>query len=144
MSIRAAAADQPPALSSVVAQVHAVTLRYGKTRALDTISLDVPAGRLVGFIGPDGVGKSSLFALVAGAHKIQSGTVTVLGGDMAEVRHRQAVCPRIAYMPQGLGKNLYPTLSVSENLEFFARLFGQGRTERSRRIADLLQATGLA
>jgi ribosome-dependent ATPase len=131
-------------LSSVVAQVSDVSLRYGKIRALDEISLDVPAGRMVGFIGPDGVGKSSLFALVAGAHRIQSGTVTVLGGDMADVRHRRAVCPRIAYMPQGLGKNLYPTLSVAENLDFFARLFGQDRAERERRIADLLQATGLA
>jgi ribosome-dependent ATPase len=127
-----------------VAQVHDVTLYYGKTRALDGISLDVPAGRMVGFIGPDGVGKSSLFALVAGAHKMQAGAVTVLGGDIADARHRRAVCPRIAYMPQGLGKNLYPTLSVYENVEFFARLFGQERAERERRIADLLQATGLA
>jgi ribosome-dependent ATPase len=128
----------------VVAQVRDVTLHYGKTRALDAISLDVPAGRMVGFIGPDGVGKSSLFALVAGAHKMQAGTVTVLSGDMADVRHRRAVCPRIAYMPQGLGKNLYPTLSVFENMDFFARLFGQDRAERERRIAELLQATGLA
>ena len=144
MSIRADAIDTPSALSSPVAQVHDVTLRYGTTRALDVISLDVPAGIMVGFIGPDGVGKSSLFNLVAGAHKIQAGTVTVLGGDMADVHHRRAVCPRIAYMPQGLGKNLYPTLSVFENMDFFARLFGQERAERERRIADLLQATGLA
>ncbi|MGE0824363.1 MAG: ribosome-associated ATPase/putative transporter RbbA [Candidatus Binatia bacterium] len=144
MNIHDETVNTSPSLSAVVAQVTDVTLRYGKTRALDAISLDVPAGCMVGFIGPDGVGKSSLFALVAGAHKIQSGTVTVLGGDMADVHHRRAVCPRIAYMPQGLGKNLYPTLSVFENMDFFARLFGQGRAERERRIADLLQATGLA
>ena len=59
-------------------------------------------------------------------------------------RHRRAVCPRIAYMPQGLGKNLYPTLSVFENIDFFGRLFGHGRAERARRIADLLASTGLA
>jgi ABC-type dipeptide/oligopeptide/nickel transport system ATPase component len=59
-------------------------------------------------------------------------------------RHREAVCPRIAYMPQGLGKNLYPTLSVFENIDFFGRLFGQGRAERARRIAELLAATGMA
>src|SRR4029453_17470825 len=52
-------------------------------------------------------------------------------------------CPRIAYMPQGLGKNLYPTLSVFENADFFARLFGLGRSEARRRIADLLQRIGL-
>ncbi|WP_439650582.1 hypothetical protein, partial [Macromonas nakdongensis] len=54
-----------------------------------------------------------------------------------------AVCPRIAYMPQGLGKNLYPTLSVEENLQFFARLFGHDRAERRERIDRLTQATGL-
>jgi ribosome-dependent ATPase len=47
-------------------------------------------------------------------------------------------------MPQGLGKNLYPTLSVFENIDFFGRLFGHGRAERERRIADLLRSTGLA
>src|SRR5205809_3294122 len=99
---------------------------------------------MVGIIGSDGVGKSTLLALIAGAKRGQEGRVRVLGGDMADVRHRRAVCPRIAYMPQGLGKNLYPTLSVFENLDFFARLFGQDRAERARRIADLLQATGLA
>ena len=72
------------------------------------------------------------------------GRVDVLGGDMADVAHREAVCARIAYMPQGLGKNLYPDLSVEENIAFFARLFGQSRAERQWRIAELLQSTGLA
>ena len=57
--------------------------------------------------------------------------------------HRDLVCPRIAYMPQGLGKNLYPTLSVEENLQFFARLFGHNAAERRRRIDDLTRSTGL-
>jgi len=69
--------------------------------------------------------------------------VIVLGGDIADVRHRGAVCPRIAYMPQGLGKNLYFELSVFENIDFFARLFGMAREERKRRIGELLEATGL-
>lgn len=55
-----------------------------------------------------------------------------------------AVCPRIAYMPQGLGKNLYPDLSIGENIEFFARLFGHSRAGRTARIAELLESTGLA
>ena len=63
---------------------------------------------------------------------------------MADAAHRAAVCPRIAYMPQGLGKNLYPDLSVRENIEFFGRLFGQSRSERDWRIAELLESTGLA
>ncbi|OSQ35946.1 ribosome-associated ATPase/putative transporter RbbA [Thalassospira sp. MCCC 1A01428] len=126
-----------------VASVSQVRLRYGNVMALDGIDLDIPAGRMVGLIGPDGVGKSSLLSLLAGVRIIQEGTVEVLGGDMASKAHRKQVCPRIAYMPQGLGKNLYPTLSVEENLQFFARLFGHGSAERRQRIDELTQATGL-
>jgi len=137
--IHSAAGITPP-----VARLHGVCLRYGSTLALGGINLEFPAGCMVGVIGPDGVGKSSLFSLIAGSRAIQTGQVQVLGGDMADKRHRRAVCPRIAYMPQGLGKNLYPTLSVFENVDFFARLFGYGRQEREQRIAELLRATGLA
>src|SRR6202008_4693223 len=105
--------------------------------------LELPAARIVGFIGPDGAGKSSLLALIAGARRIQAGTVETLGGSMADRGHRERVCPRIAYMPQGLGRNLYASLSVVENLDFFGRLFGLGRLARTRRIEELLRATGL-
>lgn len=126
-----------------VVRISNVSLRYGRRLALDAISLDLPAGKMVGLIGPDGVGKSSLFSLISGARAIQEGRIQVLGGDMAEAQHRRAVCPRIAYMPQGLGKNLYPTLSVFENIDFFGRLFGHQDDERARRIDDLLDSTGL-
>jgi ribosome-dependent ATPase len=129
---------------TAVARLRDVSLRYGKVRALEAVDLDIPAGCLAGLIGPDGVGKSSLLALVAGARKIQEGTVEVLGGDMRNARYRRAACPCIAYMPQGLGRNLYPTLSVFENLDFFGRLFGHDSGERKRRIASLTEATGLA
>ena len=128
---------------SAVVTLDQVSLRYGDTLALDDISLEVPAGCMVGLIGPDGVGKSSLLSLVAGARAVQQGRIQVLDGDMASQQHRQQVCPDIAYMPQGLGKNLYPTLSVEENLQFFARLFGHGASERRRRIDQLTRATGL-
>jgi len=127
-----------------VARTRNVSLRYGKVAALSSVTLDIPAGCVVGLIGPDGVGKSSLLSLISGARALQTGSLHVLGGDIASASHRRSVCPRIAYMPQGLGKNLYPTLSVFENIEFFARLFGQARAERKTRIAELLQATGLA
>ncbi|QDD64257.1 ABC transporter ATP-binding protein/permease [Herbaspirillum seropedicae] len=126
-----------------VARLQRVALRYGKTVALDAVSLDIPASCMVGLIGPDGVGKSSLLSLVAGARALQQGELAVLGGDMRQQRHRQQACPRIAYMPQGLGKNLYPTLSVEENLQFFGRLFGQDAGERRRRIDELTTSTGL-
>lgn len=129
---------------SVVASVSGTSLRYGDMLALDNIHLDIPSGCMAGLIGPDGVGKSSLLALISGVRKIQSGAVHVLAGDMADKNHRLAVCSRIAYMPQGLGKNLYMTLSVFENIEFFGRLFGQSRAERELRISELLKSTGLA
>ena len=127
-----------------IARVAGLSHRYKNTVALAGIDLEIPAGRMVGLVGPDGVGKSTLLALIAGVRKIQSGTVEVLGGDMAQSSHRTAVCPRIAYMPQGLGRNLYPTLSVFENVDFFGRLFGQSQTERTWRIEELLASTGLS
>jgi ribosome-dependent ATPase len=132
------------ATEAPVVRLSGVNLRYGKTQALQGVDLDIAAGRLVGLIGPDGVGKSSLLSLVSGARAVQQGRVEVLAGNMGDRRHRDAVCPRIAYMPQGLGKSLYPTLSVEENLQFFARLFGHGAPERRRRIDDLTHSTGLS
>lgn len=131
-------AGNPP-----VAKVHDLTHRYGGTTAVDHATLEIPAGKMVGFIGPDGAGKSTLLGLIAGARKVQQGSIKVLGGSMRSAKHRERICPRIAYMPQGLGKNLYPTLSVFENIDFFARLFGQSRAERESRIQELLASTGL-
>jgi ribosome-dependent ATPase len=132
------------ARESPVAQVENITQRYGKMVALDGVTIDLPAGCMVGLIGPDGVGKSSLLSMIAGARQIQSGRVIVLDNDMADSRARSEICPRIAYMPQGLGKNLYADLSVRENIEFFGRLFGQSRAKRDAMIAELLWSTGLA
>lgn len=126
-----------------VVRLSEVIHRYGATAALDHVSLDIPSGCMAGLIGPDGVGKSTLLALVAGVRRVQAGDVQVLGGDIRERHHLKDCNTRIAYMPQGLGRNLYPTLTVAENLDFFGRLFGQSKGERRARIADLLQATGL-
>ncbi|WP_175925379.1 ribosome-associated ATPase/putative transporter RbbA [Burkholderia cepacia] len=138
----AGATETPPA-PAPVARLSGVSLRYGDKAALDDVTLDIPAGRMVGLIGPDGVGKSSLLALVSGARAIQQGRVWALGADLSSRRHRARVCRRIAYMPQGLGRNLYATLSVEENLQFFARLFGHDAAERRRRIDALTRSTGL-
>ncbi|CAM2150333.1 ribosome-associated ATPase/putative transporter RbbA [Paraburkholderia tropica] len=130
-------------MSEPVVRLEHVGLHYGKIVALHDVTQDIPAGLMIGMIGPDGVGKSSLLSLIAGARKVQQGIVRVLGGDMSSKKHRDDVCPRIAYMPQGLGKNLYPTLSVEENLQFFGRLFGHDEHERRRRIDALTRSTGL-
>ncbi|HLM79210.1 MAG TPA: ribosome-associated ATPase/putative transporter RbbA [Terriglobales bacterium] len=126
-----------------VASVKQVTQRYGKAIALDGISLDFPAQKMIGLIGPDGVGKSTLLGIIAGVRRLQTGTVEVLSGNIADARFRNSVSSRIAYLPQGLGKNLYPTLSIFENVDFFGRLFGQSREEREWRIKDLLASTDL-
>jgi len=130
--------------AGAVARLDGVTQTYGAVAALDDVTVSLPGGLMLGLIGPDGVGKSTLLSLVAGARRIQSGTIHVLGGNMADPAHRAAICPRIAYMPQGLGKNLYADLSVRENIEFFGRLFGQSADERRQRIGELLDSTGLA
>jgi ribosome-dependent ATPase len=107
------------------------------------VTLEIAAGKMIGFIGPDGTGKSTLLGLIAGARKIQKGNIEVLGGSMADRAHRENICPRVAYMPQGLGKNLYPTLSVDENINFFGKLFGLGQAERKAHMDELLASTGL-
>lgn len=121
-----------------------ISQRYGKSVALDNVTLEIPRGLRAGLIGPDGVGKSTLLSLIAGVRHIQSGSVEVLGSDIGVASNRSAICPLIAYMPQGLGKNLYPTLSVYENIEFFGRLFGLSKKDRGWRIEELLESTGLA
>jgi ribosome-dependent ATPase len=126
-----------------VVSIEHVTHRYGKVVALDDFSLEIPRGLRVGIIGPDGVGKSTLLSLVAGSRKMQEGRVMVLDGDMRDARHRREAGPRIAYMPQGLGKNLYLELSVKDNVDFMAQLFGLSGAERDQRVPELLDATGL-
>ncbi|MES1165406.1 MAG: ribosome-associated ATPase/putative transporter RbbA [Verrucomicrobiota bacterium] len=127
-----------------VVSIRDVTHKYKQVLALDGICLDIPTGIMVGVVGPDGVGKSTLMGLMAGAKKLQDGTFTVLDGDIRDAAHRRAVGPRIAYMPQGLGKNLYLELSVYDNVDFMAQLFGLTPAQRKRRIRELLDATGLA
>ena len=124
--------------------IGAVTHTYGKVTALADFSLTIAPGAAVAIVGPDGVGKSTLLGLIAGATRIQKGTVSVLGADLADRRAREAVQPRIAFMPQGLGRNLYANLSVRENVAFFARLFGARGKGTEARTAPLLEATGLA
>src|ERR1700740_1371016 len=130
-------------MGAVVARVEAVSHRYGTTVALDNVTVDVPARKMVGVIGPDGVGKSTMLALISGVRTIQSGEVVVCDKDVAERAHLRRIRGRVAYMPQGLGRNLYPTLSVFENIDFFGRLFGQSAAQRRAKITELLTATAL-
>src|SRR5262249_20483031 len=128
----------------IAVAVQGVTHRYGDVTALADIALSIRAGSATALVGPDGVGKSTLLALIAGVRRLQAGSIRTLDGDIASRAHRDDIMARIAYMPQGLGRNLYPSLSVVENIDYFGRLFGQSATERKARIEQLLRATGLA
>jgi ribosome-dependent ATPase len=129
--------------SEPVVKVEQLSQRYGKAVALADVNLEIPANKMIGLIGPDGVGKSTLLGIIAGVRKMQGGKARVLGGDIDDAKFRTAVSSRIAYLPQGLGKNLYPTLSIFENADFFGRLFGQSREEREGRITELFTSTDL-
>jgi len=134
---------QPPSRTQAAAELTSVSHAYGKVMALQDVTLTLPAGKMVGLLGPDGVGKSTLMGLVAGAKRLQSGAIETLGGDMSNARHRTQIGRRLAFMPQGLGRNLYHDLSLLENLEFFGKLFGLDTAERKSRITRLTRATGL-
>ncbi|MGE5452155.1 MAG: ribosome-associated ATPase/putative transporter RbbA [Acidobacteriota bacterium] len=123
--------------------VDRVSHAYDKQVALQEVSLSLPLGKTIGLVGPDGVGKSTLLGLISGVKKLQSGQLTVLGGDVANAAFRRELAPRVAYMPQGLGRNLYRSLSVYDNIDFSARLFGVPPAERDARIQRLMKATVL-
>src|SRR3984957_2363390 len=107
-----------------IARVKAVSHRYGATVSLADVSIDIPSRIMVGVIGPDGVGKSTLLGLIAGAKVIQSGEVFVFDKTIANKETWPDLRGPIAYMPQGLGRKHYPALSVFDNTDFFGRLFG--------------------
>ncbi len=126
-----------------IAELYSVTQRYGRIVALDDVSVAIPAGCMVGLIGPDAVGKSTLQALIAGVRRIHAGQVKVMSYDMRRRDLRRQVSEAIAYVPQGLGRSLYSSLSVYENVDFFGRLFAKSAQERHWRIERLLRTTGL-
>jgi ABC-type multidrug transport system ATPase subunit len=113
---------------------------YGRVEAARGIDLDVRPGELFGLIGPDGAGKSSLMKAVAGVLSFEGGTVDVLGTRVATERDAERVKGRLGFMPQGLGLNLYPNLSIEENVDFFARLRlipEEVLAERKRRLLEI-------
>lgn len=96
--------------------------RYKTHQAVTGIDLDVRKGDLYGLIGPDAAGKSSIMKAVAGVLSYERGCVEVFGAAILSERDAEGIKGRIGFLPQGLGQNLYPDLSVEENIDFFARL----------------------
>ena len=128
--------------SAVVIVKHFVK-RYKKHVAVNDVDLAIKPGEIYGLIGPDGAGKSSLMKAIAGVLAFEGGGVEVLGTSVDSETTAERVKPRIGFLPQGLGLNLYPELSVEENIDFFARLRLVTEQDLAERKARLLAITRL-
>ena len=114
-------------------KVENISKSYGKTVALDGVSFEVEQGELFGIIGPDGAGKTSLFRILATLILADEGTATVEGFDV--VKDYKELRKRIGYMPGRF--SLYQDLSVEENLQFFAAVFGTTIRENYHLVGDI-------
>ena len=109
-------------------------------QALQGINMQIKAGQLTALVGPDGAGKTTFLRLIAGLYEPTTGSLKVLGMDVA--KDPQSVQDRISYMPQKFG--LYEDLSIQENLDLYADLHGVPMDVRKERFARLLKITDLA
>ncbi len=139
------AGKQPPHFTNQsIIKVEAFGKSYRKTVAVSDVNLEVRRGQLYGLLGPDGAGKSSLMKAVAGVMSFEAGNVGVFDVRLDSEAASETIKDRIGFMPQGLGLNLYPELSVEENIDFFARLRLVPEHELFERKQQLLAMTRLA
>ena len=123
-----------------VIQARGLTRRFGKLTAVDGVDLEVRRGEVFGFLGPNGAGKSTLIRMLVGLLPPSGGEITVLGNELP--RQSESLRPHIGYMTQKF--SLYEDLTVEENLEFAAQIFGMGRHDRRRRIEEILEEYEMA
>ncbi|HEX6868880.1 MAG TPA: ABC transporter ATP-binding protein [Candidatus Limnocylindrales bacterium] len=116
-----------------------VSVVFDDQVAVDTVSMTVPTGSILGIIGPSGAGKTTLVRLMTGALLPTKGRLTVLGEEPRSFRRETR--ERIGYMPQSF--TLYPDLTVRENVDFVASLFGMLLRSRQRRTAEVLELLDL-
>ncbi len=126
-----------------VVQVKGFGKRYKKHVAVRSVDLAVRRGEIYGLIGPDGAGKSSLMKAIAGVLSYEEGQVQVFGITIDSERAAERVKGRMGFLPQGLGQNLYPELSIEENVDFFARLRLVSERDLAERKQRLLALTRL-
>ncbi len=126
-----------------VVEVRGVNKNYKRTVALRDIELDVREGEVFGLIGPDGSGKSSLIRAIAGVQQYDAGVITILGNRIDSERSAERIKSRVGLMPQGLGNNLYPQLSIDENIDYFAGLRLVPKDTLRKRKEQLLAMTRL-
>lgn len=129
-----------PNAAAVAARVVDLTKQFDKVTALSGISADLPAGRILGLVGPDGAGKTTLIRMLAGLMSPTGGSVEVLGRKPSAAGG--SVQAEIGYMPQRFG--LYEDLSVLDNLNLYANLRALDRHTRRQRFEQLLKFTALA
>jgi ABC-2 type transport system ATP-binding protein len=131
------------AIPTPVVNVEHLVKRYKTLVAVDDVRLTVTKGEIYGVIGPDGAGKSSLMKAMAGVLAYEGGLVEVFGTPVDSEQTAELVKPRIGFLPQGLGLNLYPELTVEENIDFFAQLRLVPEDQLAERKARLLAMTRL-
>lgn len=135
--------DEKSSVSRTVIRVREFVKSYSGVQAVRGVGLDVRKGEIYGLIGPDGAGKSTLMKAIAGVLAHDSGSVEVFGTLVKSEKTAERIKSRIGFMPQGLGLNLYPELSVEENIDFFARLRLVPEEDLKRRMARMLVMTRL-
>ncbi len=111
-----------------------LTKRFGTLEAVSRVDLDVPVGKIYGFLGPNGSGKSTTIRMLCGLLTPTEGTATVLGSKVPG--DAQALKPKIGYMTQKF--SLFGDLTVLENLQFIAQIYAYPHRERTARIEALL------
>jgi ABC-2 type transport system ATP-binding protein len=124
--------------SAIVADT--LTKSFPGVCAVNSLSFDVRPGEIFGLVGPDGAGKTTTMRIMAGILPPDSGRATIAGFDV--VRNPEGAKHALSYMPQRFG--LYEDLTVDENINFYADLFGVSKTERNSRSPQLLQAAGMS
>jgi drug efflux transport system ATP-binding protein len=117
-----------------------LTRSFGDVRAVDAVDLSIERGAVVGLLGPDGAGKSTLIRILATVLSPDAGDAEVFGFSVTAQVDR--VTPLIGYMSQRF--SMYPDLTVAENLDFFATIRGVPKQVRRQRAASLLAGMGLA
>jgi ABC-2 type transport system ATP-binding protein len=114
-----------------------LAFNYGRLRVIDDLSLEVPPGTSFGLLGPNGSGKTTLIRLMVGLLRPAAGSVKCLGRTPSPANARN-----IGYMPQLPA--LYSELSVAQNIDFFARIYGlKDRRQRTQRVDEVIRLVGL-
>jgi len=117
-----------------VIRAHNLTKRFDSFTAVDQISFSVNAGEVVGYLGPNGSGKTTTIRMLLGLLRPSAGEATVLGYDV--VRQAERVRERVGYMSQKFA--LYHDLTVGENLAFYAGVYGVRQRGRLEEVLDLI------